>query len=126
MPIWRRLLVYFVGVVLGVFAVMFLFGDRTDIQCTYFPNDRVLYDLRGKELNLTPEIESEMQALQLDTNDINTMLISAKVDFEKSKPKKKGCKTYWLDLKKGTEKPFAAEWKNCDSSATILQIISLK
>jgi hypothetical protein len=48
MKFTRKLFFFGIGVVLGTAGVVWMFGDRTDIQCTYFPNDRVLYDLRLK------------------------------------------------------------------------------
>ncbi len=44
----RKVAFFSGGVVLGTVLVVWMFGERTDIQCTYFPNDRVLYDLRLK------------------------------------------------------------------------------
>ncbi len=48
MNVWKRLGYFFIGVSIGSFVVYLFFGARTDIQCNYFPEDRVLYDLRLK------------------------------------------------------------------------------
>lgn len=48
MKFQRKIVFFGLGVVLGTVLVFWIFGERDDIQCTYFPNDRVLYDLRLK------------------------------------------------------------------------------
>ncbi len=121
MVFWKKLLWYLFGVGLGVLAVMFIFGDR-DIQCNYFPNDRVLYDLRKKELIIPPAVQSQLDAAGLDTSDISMMFLSGDVDFEKSDTDKEGCKTYNINYQPENKAAFTTEVKNCDSTATILNL----
>ena len=121
MGFWKKLLWYLVGVGLGVLAVMFIFGDR-DLQCSYFPNDRVLYDLRKKTLLIPEEVQQQMDESGIDTSDIALMMLSGNVDFEKSNTQKDGCKTYHIDYEAEGSQSFSTEIKNCDSTATLLQV----
>jgi len=122
MNIWRKLLYYGFGVGLGLLMVFFLFGDR-DIQCSYFPNDRVLYDLRKKEIIYSEDILQAMEERQLDTADISAMLLGGDVDFERSKTEMEdSCKTYWINFEREVDPAFSALWQNCDSTATILKL----
>lgn len=122
MTIWRKLLYYGIGVSMGVLMVFFLFGDR-DIQCSYFPNDRVLHDLRKKEVIYQPAIKKQMLELRIDTADIRAMLLGGDVDFERSETRQEdSCKTYWIDFERESDPAFSALWQNCDSTATILEI----
>lgn len=121
MAFWKRLLWYLVGVGFGVLAVFFIFGDR-DIQCNYFPNDRVLYDLRKKTLLIPEDVQARMDAAGIDTSDISMMLLTGDVDFDKSDTEKDGCKTYFIEYRPEEQRPFITQIKNCDSTATILRL----
>lgn len=116
---------YLLGVGLGVLIVIFLFGDR-DLQCSYFPNDRVLYDLRSKNLVIPQDIDQRMTEQRLDSTDISDMLRGGVVDFSKSNREPENCKTYWVDLKREDMTSFAILWENCDSTATALSFELLK
>lgn len=106
-------------------AVIFMFGDRDDIQCTYFPNDRVLYDIRGKQLVIPEDIQQQLDQSSLDSTDIQDLLTGGKVDFEKTDRGMDSCKTYWIDLNRKDKLSFAMEWQNCDSVATALEFKKL-
>lgn len=121
MPIFKKLLFYLFGVGLGILAVMFIFGDR-DFGCSYFPNDRVLSDLRKKDLQIPMEIEEQMNMEGLDTNDINAMLLEGDIDFGEVERGLGSCKNYWISLERDQKKQFAALFKNCDSTATLIEI----
>lgn len=120
MKLWRRLLYYGIGVGLGVLMVKFIFGDRDDIQCTYFPNDRVLYDIRNKDHQIPDEVMSEMKKANIDTSDISDLLLMGKVDFSKSKTKLDSCKTYWIEFEPDEKPEFFVEFENCDSTVTMV------
>lgn len=121
MPFFRKLLYYLIGVGLGVLIVMFLFGDR-DFGCSYFPNDRVLSDLRKKELSIPEEVQSKMATSGLDTADIRVMLQEGTVNFDLVERGLDSCKSYWISLEKEAQKPFSALWQNCDSVVTVLDV----
>ena len=121
MPFFRKLLYYLIGVGLGVLIVIFLFGDR-DFGCSYFPNDRVLSDLRKKELSIPEEVEAKMATSGLDTTDIRVMLQEGKVNFDLVERGLDSCKSYWISLEKETAKPFSALSQNCDSVVTVLDV----
>ena len=104
--------------------VIFLFGDR-DIQCSYFPNDRVLNDLSKKEMKVSDGAQRQMDAAALDTSDINMMLLTGDVDFSKGNREKDSCKTYWIDLKRKEKTSFSALFENCDSTVTVLEVAKL-
>ncbi len=121
MAFWKKALYYLIGVGMGSLIVIFLFGDR-DIQCSYFPNDRVLNDLRKKKREIPEEVQIKMQLAGLDTADISQLLLSGKVDFEKSKTKEDSCNIYWVNAP--TQEPaFSAEIMNCDSTTYILEVL---
>ncbi|MGB0177691.1 MAG: hypothetical protein ACPF9D_11030 [Owenweeksia sp.] len=123
MPIWRKILYYLIGVSLGIFIVSFLFGNR-ELQCSYFPNDRVLYDLRKKDRVVPEEVLAQLKVNDMDTSDIRLLFLNGDVDFKKSKTgDEDSCHIYWIDSDKEHKRPFSAEVQNCDSTATILEVI---
>ncbi len=125
MKFLKKALFYLLGVGLGTMVVVFMFGDRDDIQCTYFPNDRVLYDIRGKQMVIPADIQRQLDESSLDSADIQDMLTGGKVDFEKTDRGMDSCKTYWIDLNREDGLSFAMEWQNCDSVATALEFKKL-
>ena len=121
MPFWRKFFYYLIGVVLGIFLVGFLFGGR-DIQCSYFPNDRVLYDLRKKERIVPAEVVRELSNGGMDTSAISSLFLTGDVDFKKSHTHDDdSCHIYWINSR-GAERAFSAEVQNCDSTATVLTL----
>ena len=96
--------------------VMFIFGDR-DIPSTYFPNDRVLYDLGKKQLRLGPEVSED------DTSGFSFALKEANVDFSRTIKEDVPCNIYFLEIET-PPKTFVIE--NCDSIATLQKIEPLK
>lgn len=108
------------GVGLGVLAVYFIFGDR-DIQCNYFPNDRVLYDLRKKQLLYSPAAKLSLAADEVPDSLVVWALERGKVDFENSTARQEPCGVYLIDIE---EPDYHLEVENCDSTARVLSIIS--
>lgn len=94
---------------------MFIFGDR-DIQCSYFPNDRVLYDLRKKELKLESGITTQ------DTTGLGNALHRANVNFKRTLKEDVPCNVYFLEFEE-LAKTFVIE--NCDSIATLQKVEDL-
>ena len=114
-----RLKYYLFGVGLGVIAVYFMFGNR-DFQCSYFPNSRVLKDLRSKELVFTDQAACEKACLALDSNDVQQFLVAGIVSFDNSQPRKEPCGEYELLTKLPDEREIRARFMNCDSTTTVL------
>jgi len=90
--------------------VYFIFGDR-DIQCSYFPNDRVLSDLRKSIVRFNADTSGLSQALEY-----------GKVNFGNSTINENDCNVYQLELE-SKNKIFFIE--NCDSSATLVTVSNL-
>ena len=106
------------GVGLGVVMVYFFFGDR-DIQCSYFPNDRVLSDLRKKDLGYSPTVEKQINSGEINDSLLTWALERGKVNFEESNTRKEPCGNYLINLK---EPAYQFLIENCDSTATLLSI----
>ena len=122
MSFWRKLLYYLIGVGFGILMVIFFFGDR-EIGCSYFPNDRVLSDLRKKELVITPSVLSSELGSSLDSNLIQSFVLNGDIDFTKSTTRDAdSCNIYWMDYEDDVVGALNMEWVNCDSTAYLIRL----
>ena len=118
----RKLLYFGIGLFLGILMVKFFFGGR-DIQCSYFPNDRVLHDLRGKKRRIIkPEASENLRKIGVDTALVSQLLWEGEVDFAKSNTNNDSCNTYWIDFTGETAEFSSALFMNCDTTAILVEI----
>jgi len=99
--------------------VYFIFGKR-DIRCTYFPNSRVLNDLRQKELVFSPTALCQKACLELDSLDIKQLFAAGTIDFGASEARKKPCGEYTVITRLPDMREIHARLQNCDSTVTML------
>jgi hypothetical protein len=97
-----RLAYYIFGLLLGgVFVMWFLKSKATDrgVEFCYFPNCRVLKDLRSKSLEIDSLAKNSLKEKWVTLEDIKQSLTYGDVDFEKSnEPYRKG-KIYIIEGK---------------------------
>jgi hypothetical protein len=72
-----------VGLVMGGFVVALVFSGK-DTRCNYFPNARVLNDLRNKPFNYSIEASRKLSEDWIDTIDIKNTLTHGDVNFDRS------------------------------------------
>lgn len=122
MPFIKRLGFFLVGLSIGlVFLVFFLKrkSEGTGTEFCYFPNCRVLKELRSKPQGYSDDIRQLMAAGELDSLAIAGFLNEGDVDFGRSTTDTKPCKVYFIegDFK---EKEAVLEVQNCRDSIVIL------
>ena len=83
MKFYQRFAYYLVGLVLGSFVVATVLTGK-DTRCNYFPNARVLNDIRNKPFNYSIEASRKLAEDWIDTVDIKNTLTYGDVDFDKS------------------------------------------
>lgn len=97
-----RLAYYLFGLLLGaVFVMWYLKSKATDrgVEFCYFPNCRVLKDLRSKSLEIDSLAKISLNEKWVTMEDIKKSLTYGDVDFEKSnEPYRKG-KIYIIEGK---------------------------
>ena len=97
-----RLAYYLFGLLLGgIFVMWFLKSKATDrgVEFCYFPNCRVLKDLRSKSLEIDYLAQQSFKEKWVTLEDIKQSLTYGDVDFEKSnEPYRKG-KIYIIEGK---------------------------
>ena len=93
MKFYQRFAYYLVGLVIGCFLVATVLSGK-DTRCNYFPNARVLNDLRNKPFEYDSLARVALNNKWVDTLDIKNTLTHGDVDFDKSNIKEKGGKLY--------------------------------
>ncbi len=83
MKFFQRFAYYLVGLFMGLFFVSMVFSGK-DTRCNYFPNARVLNDLRNKPFNYSPKASEILAQSWVDTTDIKNTLQFGDVDFDQS------------------------------------------
>jgi hypothetical protein len=85
-----------VGLVVGIFFVSLIFSGKT--RCNYFPNARVLNDIRNKPLTILKSIQSTSRKW-IDTIDIKNTLEFGDVDFDNSNTEFRKAKLFVIEGK---------------------------
>ena len=107
----HRFAYYLVGLVMGVFFVSLVFSGK-DTRCNYFPNARVLNDLRNKPFHYSEKASEILAESWIDTSDVKNTLQFGDVVFDKSN----------VVVKKG--KLYVIEGKTLKNQEIILQVIN--
>lgn len=117
MPFLKRLGYFLAGLSIGLIILAFLLKKKTTetgSEFCYFPNCRVLKDLRSKPLTFSESVEEQLSSSVLDSIDIQYFLKEGSVDFSKSDTKSKPCKVYFIDgILNGKEASLLI--KNCEN-----------
>lgn len=111
MKFFQRFAYYLVGLVIGLFFVALVFSGK-DTRCNYFPNARVLNDLRNKPFHYSDKASAILAQKWIDTADIKNSLQYGDVDFDNSN----------LIVKKG--KMYTIEGKTIKNQEVVLKIIN--
>lgn len=124
MKLIHRFGYYLGGFALGLIILAFFFsGKRT--SCDYFPDARVMKNIRNKERVYSQEALSTFDISQIDTTSISKILKTGDVDFSRSDKDKEPCPVYLITGR--TEFHNLELWfENCDSIATLQRVTVVK
>ncbi len=112
----HRLGFYLGGFSIGlIFLMFFLSGKKT--SCAYGPNARVLKNISTKSLLIKPKIQSQLEALKIDSLTLHGALKKGNIDFSKSETKLDSCNRYTI-----THDRLEIFVENCKINATILSV----
>ncbi len=96
---------------MGLFFVAAVFSGK-DTRCNYFPNARVLNDLRNKPFYYSDKASQILAEKWIDTSDIKNTLKFGDVDFDQSN----------IESEKG--KIYVIEGKTVQNQEIILKVIN--
>lgn len=100
MPFLKRLGFYLAGLSIGLIFLAFFLkkkSDETGVEFCYFPNCRVLKDLRSKPHLYSSNLSERIQNSALDTTGISRVFIEGEINFKKSDPRREPCGFYLLE-----------------------------
>ncbi|WP_367769691.1 DUF4258 domain-containing protein [Flavobacterium sp. WC2421] len=118
----QRFAYYLVGLVMGLFFVALVFSGK-DTRCNYFPNSRVLNDLRNKPFDYSEKASKVLAEGWIDTIDIKNTLQYGDVDFDKSNTEFHKAKLYVIEGKTMKNIPITLKISNREDKATLEEII---
>lgn len=107
----HRFAYYLIGLIMGSFFVAAVFSGK-DTRCNYFPNARVLNDLRNKPFYYSDKASQILADKWIDTIDIKNTLKYGDVDFDNS------------NIKVGSGKLYVIEGKTIKNQEIILKVIN--
>jgi hypothetical protein len=122
MKFYQRFAYYLIGLIIGSFFVAAVLSGK-DTRCNYFPNARVLNDLRTKPFHYDIEASRILSENWVDTIDIKNILTYGDVDFDKSNIKEEGGKLYIIYGKTKKNKEITLEVINYADKAVLRNII---
>lgn len=121
MKFYQRLAYYLSGFALGIFFLMMILNGK-DTGCSYFPNARVLKNLRSKPFYYSETAKQKLNQKWVDTSDIRRTLTYGDVDFSKSNIKVKGGKLFVIEGKTIKNLPIVLEVINNEDKAYLVDI----
>jgi hypothetical protein len=118
----HRFAYYLIGLIMGCFFVALVFSGK-DTRCNYFPNARVLNNLRTKPFQYSDKAIQTLNEKWVDTSDIRKTLTYGDVDFDQSNvPFKKG-KLYIIEGKTSKDQEIILKVVNYEDKAILDEIV---
>jgi hypothetical protein len=117
-----RFAYYLVGFTIGIFFVALVFSGK-DTRCNYFPNARVLNDMRNKPFQYSDKAKLILAEGWIDPTDIKNTLTYGDVDFDKSNKKEGNGKLYIIEGKTVGNQHILLEVVNYADKAILKDII---
>ena len=122
MKFYQRFAYYLVGLVIGIFFVAMVLSGK-DTRCNYFPNARVLNDLRNKPFNYSVIASEKLSQKWVDTIDIKNTLTYGDVDFDRSNKNIDNGKLYTIEGKTIKNQLITLEVINFSNKVVLKDII---
>lgn len=121
MKFYARFAYYLVGFTIGIFFVAMMWSQK-GVSCNYFPNSRVLNDIRKKPFHFSAEADSILKQGWIDRNDVKSILTEGSVDFGKSNVAVPGGKLYVIEGKTLNNQEVLIEVVNGSEKATLSKV----
>ena len=118
----HRFAYYLIGLIMGLFFVAAVFSGK-DTRCNYFPNARVLNDIRNKPFYYSDKASQILSEKWVDTSDIKNTLKFGDVDFDQSNIAVGSGKLYVIEGKTLKNKEITLNVINYSEKAVLKDII---
>jgi len=118
----HRFAYYLIGLVIGSFIVSAVFIGK-DTRCNYFPNARVLNNLRTKPFQYSEKAIQVLNEKWVDTADVKNTLTYGDVDFDQSNVPVKSGKLYIIEGKTVKNQEIILKVINYENKAVLEDIV---
>lgn len=118
----QRFAYYLIGLVIGLFFVGLVFSGK-NTKCNYFPNARVLNDIRNKPFEYSPTASKILSQTWIDTTDITNTLKYGNVNFDRSSTDFDKDRIYVIEGKTAKNQEFIMTVRNKDNKAVLENIL---
>ncbi|MCL9806687.1 DUF4258 domain-containing protein [Flavobacterium amniphilum] len=125
MKLRYRLSYFMIGFAISSFAVVAILNQK-QTRCTYFPNDRVLSNIKSKPFSISKEASSVLAESWIDSVDVKNTLQFGEVDFDRSNIGYKNGKLYTITGKTMQNEPLELVIENYDDKAILKEIRKIK
>lgn len=122
MKFYQRFAYYMVGFVIGLFFVAAVLSGK-DTRCNYFPNSRVLNDLRNKPFLYSDKAKQILAEGWITSDDIKKTLQYGDVDFDQSNVKSGNGKLYVIEGQTSNKQHVILKIVNYSEKAELINII---
>jgi hypothetical protein len=122
MKFYQRLAYYLVGFIMGCFVVAMVLSGK-DTRCNYFPNARVLNDLRNKSFEYSDNATTILNQGWVNKADIKNTLTYGDIDFDQSNIKYKKGKLYIVEGQTIKKQKITLKVINYENKAVLDDII---
>jgi len=118
---FKRLGFFLFGLAVGIY-LLGRFYDKKNATFEYGPNARTLKSIRNKpHFVYTEEVKRMMEAQNIDTTAVQSLLFYGKIVFTKDNRGKAPCHTYNIEPTDKTA-PIRINVERCDSIATVIKL----
>jgi Domain of unknown function (DUF4258) len=119
-----RLSYYLFGA-LGGSIIVFAILNKKESRCSYFPNERVLNNLRTKSFHYSDNASKILAEEWIDSIDIKNTLTHGDVDFDRSNTKMGSKKFYIIEGQTTKNQKIELTVENYENKAVLKEIKKL-
>lgn len=125
MKFYTRLAFYLFGLLIGVIFMIYFMtakAESRNVAFCYFPNCRVLKDLRSKPFYYSEQAQAVLEQKLIDTLDIKNCLTDGQVNFSLSNKPHQGGKLYVINYQANKTKSLQLKVVNYKDKVMLLTI----
>lgn len=120
-----RLAYYLLGLMLGIFFVVYFLGAKADskgVEFCYLPNCRALQDMRSKSFHYSDAAKNTLNEGWITIDDVKASMKYGDIDFSKSNIPSKNGKIYVIEGKTSQNEAIILTVANSTTKATLESI----
>lgn len=121
MKFQERLKLYMIGFLIGLLMVYVFFGNRSCVSLS----EVKMAELNRQSFKVNEYVKCQLKCIQKDPQQLKNELEFFEVNFDKSKPREKPCRIYYLQPKEKFQKfyPYHLLVHDCEEKTIITEII---